>query len=117
MSDEQTHRQGEEAALRERARQVVQSGTLPNRRPDGAWGGHGVGADCAICGMPVKLDELEFEIEFVGRGDDSGRDTYHVHIRCFAAWEIERDEASVPRVNGSSRQKHEREPLVDRRDQ
>jgi hypothetical protein len=82
MSDEWT--------LREKAREVIRAGKLPNRRPDRTWGGPGVGADCTICGAPVKRDEAEFEIEFAGNGQGSGLRTYHVHVRCFAAWEFER---------------------------
>jgi hypothetical protein len=73
--------------LREKARDVTQAGKLPNRRPDRMWGGPSGGADCAICSVPVKRDELELEIEFVRTGDDPGLDIHHVHVRCFAAWE------------------------------
>ena len=31
--------------------------------------------------------ELEFQIEFARDGDNPGLDLFHVHIRCFAAWE------------------------------
>jgi len=65
------------------------------------WGGPGVGAHCAICNAPVKRDELEFEIEFARDGDDSADGTYHVHIRCFAAWQFERT-ISVELVPGPS---------------
>jgi hypothetical protein len=33
---------------------------------------------------------MEFEIQFARDGDNPGLDKYHVHIRCFAAWEFER---------------------------
>jgi hypothetical protein len=38
---------------------------------------------------------MEFEIEFArdGAGTAAGLDKFHVHIRCFAAWEFERDKA------------------------
>jgi hypothetical protein len=49
----------------------------------------------------VKRDELEFEIEFARDGDDPAASTYHVHIRCFAAWQFER-EISVELVPGPS---------------
>ena len=91
MSNDQPQRQGDEAALREMARRVVQAGTLPNRRPDGAWGGFGDGAQCTVCSTPVKQDELELEIEFAPNGESSARHAYHLHVRCFAAWEFERD--------------------------
>ena len=79
-----------EIVLREKARAVVQAGKLPARRPDRTWGGPGVGAPCTICELPVTKDELEFEIEFARNGDNPGLDKYHIHVRCFAAWEFER---------------------------
>jgi len=42
------------------------------------------------CDLPVTKDQLEFEIQFSHDGDNPGLDTYHVHVRCFAAWEFER---------------------------
>ena len=83
----------DEQVLREKARAVVQAGKLPARRPDRTWGGPGVGAPCAVCGVPVGKDQLEFEIQFARDGDNPGLDKYHVHIRCFAVWELERGSA------------------------
>jgi hypothetical protein len=80
----------DEQILREKARAVVQSGKLPSRRPDRTWGGPGVGAHCSVCGLPVKSDELEFEIQFARDGDNPGLDKFHVYVRRFAAWEFER---------------------------
>jgi hypothetical protein len=73
-----------------RVREVLKAGKLPNRRPDSTWGGSGVGAPCAVCDLPITHDQLEFEIEFARNGDNPGLDKYHVHVRCFAAWEFER---------------------------
>jgi hypothetical protein len=42
------------------------------------------------CDLPVEPLQLEFEIEFARNGDNPGLDKYHVHVRCFAAWEFER---------------------------
>lgn len=95
MTDEPVHDPGDEAVLREKAREVVQAGTLPNRRPDRTWGGSGIGADCTVCGTPVKHDELEFEIEFARNGDNPHLDTYHLHVRCFQAWQVERNNAGL----------------------
>ena len=86
MADNQMN---DECALREKARAVIDGGKFPKRHPDRMWGGPGVGADCTICNAPVKRDELEFEIEFARGGDDPGLNTYHVHLRCFAAWQFE----------------------------
>jgi hypothetical protein len=56
-------------------------------------GGPGVGAECSVCGRPVTKNELEFEIQFARDGDNPGLDKFHVHIRCFAAWEFERNKS------------------------
>jgi hypothetical protein len=87
--------------LREKVRDVIQAGKLPNRHPDRMWGGPGVGTGCAICSAPLKRDGVEFEIEFSRDGDDPGLDKYHVHILCFAAWESERQNLEVSREAAS----------------
>jgi hypothetical protein len=86
----------DESALREKARAVVLSGKLPSRAPDRVWGGPGVGAACTVCDLPVTKNEMEFEIQFEhadGNGGGGDLDKFHVHIRCFAAWEFERKKA------------------------
>ena len=80
----------DEKILREKARAAVRDGKIPARRPDRTWGGRGVGASCAICELPVTKDQMEFEIQFARDGDNPGLDMFHVHLRCFAAWEFER---------------------------
>ena len=80
----------DEDTLRKKARDVIQNGKLPSRAPDRTWGGPGIGAPCVICDLPVRSTEMEFEVEFARVGDNPGLDKYHVHIRCFAAWEFER---------------------------
>jgi hypothetical protein len=79
-----------EDALRDKARAVVQVGKLPARAPTRTWGGPGVGAECEICGVAIPHDEMELEIQFERLAGDRGLDKFHVHIRCFAAWEFER---------------------------
>jgi hypothetical protein len=78
-----------EQSLREKARATIENGKLPRRRPDRTWGGPGVGAPCTVCGDPVTSSQIEFEIQFTQDGS-GGLDKFHVHIRCFAAWEFER---------------------------
>ena len=80
----------DENILRRIARKVILDGKLPSRRPDRTWGGPGIGAPCAVCGVSVERDQMEFEIQFTRDGDNPGLDKFHVHIRCFAAWEFER---------------------------
>ena len=82
----------EEKILREKARAALRDGKIPSRRPDRTWDGPGVGAACTICGEPVTKDQLEFEVQFAVDGSEPGLDKFHVHIRCFAAWEFERSE-------------------------
>jgi hypothetical protein len=87
----------DERLLRVKARETVENGKLPKRRPDRTWGGPGVGAACAVCDAPVTPSQLEFEIQFSRGDDNAGLDKYHVHIRCFAAWEFERrQDGGVP---------------------
>lgn len=84
----------DEAVLREKARAAVHQGKLPSRGPDRVWGGPGIGVPCAVCGVPVTKDEMEFEIQFARDGGSPDLDKFHLHRRCFAAWEFERRGAS-----------------------
>lgn len=79
----------DEETVRSLARAAIQQGKLPATAPTRPWGGPGVGASCSICGVPVTSADNEFEIQFEQDGG-GGLDKYHVHIRCFAAWEFER---------------------------
>ena len=83
-------RQMDEQQLRAKAREVLKAGKVPDRRPDRTWGGHGVGATCVVCDLAVTPQQMEFEIQFARDGDNPGLDKFHVHIRCYAAWEFER---------------------------
>jgi hypothetical protein len=79
----------DQSVLREKAREVVGAAKMPERRPDRMWGGPGTGIECAICGSPVTRDQLEFEVQFGRDGDRPGPANYHVHVRCFTAWQSE----------------------------
>jgi hypothetical protein len=79
-----------EAALRRLARLVLENGKLPRRDPDRTWGGPGVGAPCTVCAQPVMPEQMEYEVEFAHDGGTPGLDKYHLHLRCFAVWELER---------------------------
>ena len=78
----------DECTLREKARQAISGGRLPTRKPDRTLGGLGSGSTCAVCGGLLTLTQMELEIEF-NRHGSPGLDTYHLHPRCFAAWELE----------------------------
>jgi len=85
-----------EPRVREQARAAIQSGKMPSRDPDRTWGGPGVGAECAVYGLPITRDQLEFEVQFARDGDNPGLDKFDVRIRCFAAWEFERNSQRHP---------------------
>lgn len=80
----------DEIQLREKARAAIRSGTLPIAKPARTFGGPGSDVACAVCGEPVTHDQMELEIEFNRHGVAPGLDRYHLHVRCFAAWEFER---------------------------
>ena len=109
-----------ETILRGGGRQALRGAGLPERRPDGIWGGPGAGACCTICGAGVSRDEVELEIEFAG-DDGPGVDRYHVHVSCFAAWEAELRKAEAARARrvlpgtGEKRQNGDRDDTSLRR--
>ena len=81
----------DENELRYCARQALRAGKVPPGRPDRMWGGRGAGAPCSICNKPVEPSETGFDLEFSPPGHDAGRLINHpMHLRCFAAWEFER---------------------------
>jgi hypothetical protein len=81
----------DENELRYCARQALRAGKLPPGRPDRMWGGRGAGALCSVCNKPVEPSETGFDLEFSAPGHDAGRLINHpMHLRCFAAWEFER---------------------------
>jgi hypothetical protein len=79
-----------EALLQEKAREAIRRGALPRTRPDRRFGTPGSGETCAVCGVAVGRNVMEFEIEFNRHGVTPGLDRYHFHIRCYTAWEIAR---------------------------
>ena len=81
----------EHGSLRDRARQLIQAGRLPARRPDRMWASPSSGAVCAVCRAPLQLGKFEYELRFAPRDGASQRaHPYHLHVRCFAAWYEER---------------------------
>ena len=85
----------DDGPLLEKARDAIQNGNLPTRSPDRIMGGPGCGEVCALCGVTLGRRQMELEPEFRQEGEISELHKYHLHPRCFAAWECER-EASSP---------------------
>lgn len=73
--------------LRDRVRQVLQAGQLPNRGPDNIQGGLGSGAPCTICETAIGPADIELVIQFA-RSDVRAR--HLVHLRCYSIYEDER---------------------------
>ena len=79
-----------DVALCTLARQAIRSGRLPRRDPDRTWGSYGAGAPCAVCGRPITPDHVKYTVQFDHAGWDASVDRFQLHLRCFAAWEMER---------------------------
>jgi len=79
----------DEHELRRRARATLKAALIPRDRPEGIWGGNGSGEPCPVCGHSVDAAEMELEVEFT-EGSAQGAREFHLHLPCFAAWEIER---------------------------
>jgi hypothetical protein len=82
----------DEQDLRAQARKAICSKALPRREPDHTFGGPGNGGPCPVCGAPLGTADMVFDLEF----DIAGGRTVdcQVHVRCFAAWEYEREHLS-----------------------
>ena len=75
--------------LRDRAREAIRSGRLPSGKPARTLGGLGSGRSCALCSTLLLPTQMEIEIEVDRHGSTQRLDKYHLHPRCFAAWEFE----------------------------
>lgn len=86
--------------LRERVREVLRAGRLPDRGPDNIWGGLGTGAYCAVCETSIASSDVELEIQFT-RGEYLG--SYIVHLRCYSIYEDERQHAPKQKTARAAR--------------
>jgi hypothetical protein len=80
----------DESTLREKARIAIKSGKLPTRRASRTFGGPGSGMTCVVCDELLTQAQVELKVEFNRHGVTPGLDSYRLHPRCFAAWELER---------------------------
>ena len=79
-----------EEPVRTLARLALQAEKLPRRDPDRTWGGTGVGTTCTICGQSITATDVECAMRYASDGATPRVDQFHLHLRCFAAWELER---------------------------
>jgi hypothetical protein len=59
---------------------------LPYEEPVRTWAGHGTGAVCSVCGLTVKVHEIEYEVELVTLGSVRN---LHFHFNCYRVWETQ----------------------------
>ena len=86
----------DEKILRAKAREAIRTGKLPSRRPDRTWGGPGVGAPARCAASPYHEGSVGVRDPVRPRRCNPGLDKFHIHVRCFAAWEFERDRDGRP---------------------
>jgi hypothetical protein len=94
--DRAVGRISDDSTIQAKDRAVVDAANLPSRHPDRMWAGRGAGKRCAVCGVPVTGDEVEYELEYARDGDDPAPDMYHIHVRCLPAWASERRCDAMP---------------------
>ena len=89
----------DENVLRRYAREALRAGTLPPERPERMWGGRGEGAPCSVSEKPVQPSETGFDLEF-SPANGAELINHPMHLRCFAAWEFERQSFLTARCAG-----------------
>jgi len=90
---------------RDKARTAIESGRLPTAKPSRMLCGPSVGETCAVCGDLIPVGAMQFELEFQPGPSPEAKllkdalerlraspkvSRYHLHHRCFTAWELER---------------------------
>jgi hypothetical protein len=76
--------------LRVQARQAIRKQLLPSRAPDSTFGGPGAGGRCPVCGTALRPEDMVFDLEYTDEGRRAATINFQLHVRCFAAWECER---------------------------
>jgi hypothetical protein len=57
---------------------------LPYQEPLRTWAGHGTGALCNLCGLPIRAHDIEYELELPPGGT---RRELRFHFNCYRVWE------------------------------
>jgi hypothetical protein len=63
---------------------VEEQRVLPYEEPLRTWAGHGTGALCNICGLAIKAQDIEYEVELAATGSTRN---LHFHFNCYRVWE------------------------------
>jgi hypothetical protein len=59
---------------------------MPYEEPVRTWAGHGTGALCNVCGLAVRAQDIEYEVELLTEGNVRN---LHFHFNCYRAWEMQ----------------------------
>jgi hypothetical protein len=59
---------------------------LPYEEPVRTWAGRGTGALCNLCGLSIKAQDIEYEVELLTAGTVRG---LHFHFKCYRVWETQ----------------------------
>jgi hypothetical protein len=79
-----------DTGLQKLARAAIDSGRVPQTRPERPWGSSGDGGDCAICTHPIEPQELGYELQFPPSEPNGTPKCCQVHARCLKAWDAVR---------------------------
>ena len=82
-----------EYELRAKSLIAMANGRVPIRPHRRMWAASGTHGICPICEEPISPAESHFEVEFSRNGETSRLESYRFHVDCFAAWELEREQA------------------------
>ncbi|HEY3784148.1 MAG TPA: hypothetical protein VGL55_02580 [Steroidobacteraceae bacterium] len=72
----------DDAELRRQVRGLINAGQLGVTVRGGIFGGCGSDCPCAVCGVMIPRDELEYEIQYPAGAR-------HFHVACYMAWFME----------------------------
>ncbi len=56
---------------------------VPYRKPIRTWAGHGSGALCDLCHLPIEADQIEYELEL---SSDACVPVLNMHLGCYEEW-------------------------------
>jgi hypothetical protein len=59
---------------------------LPYQEPVRTWAGHGTGALCSLCGLPISEQDIEYEVELAPEAGSRG---LQFHVQCYRVWETQ----------------------------
>jgi hypothetical protein len=75
----------DQSGIRDRVRQMLETGLLPCEEQGKVWAGRGSGTHCAACGEPIPGAEIEFEVDL------SSGAVLRLHRVCHGIWREECD--------------------------